>query len=38
MKYLDYIQKICDEYCEFRKQEEDLVLFGGELELQDIKR
>lgn len=36
--YLDYIQRICEEYQEFRKTEDNLVLFGGELELADIKR
>lgn len=36
--YLDYIQNVCDEYADFRKQEDDLVLFGGELELRDIRR
>jgi hypothetical protein len=35
---LDYIQRICEEYQEFRKTEDNLVLFGGELELADIKR
>jgi len=29
---------IYQEYAEFRQQEDDMVLFGGELELQDIKR
>jgi hypothetical protein len=38
VSYLDYIKAISDEYVAYRKQEDDMVLFGGELELQDIKR
>lgn len=37
-KDLDYVNSICQEYKEFRKQEDNLVLFGSELELNDIKR
>lgn len=36
--YIDYIKGICQDYQEFRKVEDNLVLFGGELELNDIKR
>ena len=36
--YLDYLKCISEEYTEFRKVEDDMVLFGGELELSDIKR
>jgi hypothetical protein len=36
--YLDYIQAIYKEYAEFRTQEDNLVLFGSTLELEDIKR
>jgi len=36
--FLDYVKNVCDEYADYRKQEDDLVLFGGELELQDIRR
>lgn len=36
--FIDYIRKICEDYEEFRKTEDNLVLFGGELELNDIKR
>ena len=37
-KYLDYIGNICNEYTEFRQKQDDMVLFGDELELADIKR
>lgn len=37
-KYLDYISNVCHEYTEFRKKQDDMVLFGDELELADIKR
>jgi len=37
-KDLDYVQAICQEYKEYRKQEDNLILFGGELELNDVKR
>jgi hypothetical protein len=37
-KDLDYVNAICQEYKEFRKQEDNLILFGNELELNDIKR
>ena len=36
--FLAYIDRISQEYDEFRKIQDDLVLFGGELELNDIKR
>jgi len=36
--FLDYVKNVCGEYVDFRKQEDDIVLFGGELEMQDIKR
>jgi hypothetical protein len=35
---IDYINNICDEYSAYRADEDNMVLFGGELELQDIKR
>lgn len=35
---IDYIKAISDEYTAFRAEEDNMVLFGGDLELHDIKR
>ena len=37
-QYINYIEGISQDYSAFRQTEDNLVLFGGELELQDIKR
>ena len=36
--YLDYVKGICTEYKDFRQKEDDLILFGEQLVLDDIKR
>jgi hypothetical protein len=37
-EYIDFVKKVCADYEEFRTAEDNMVLFGGELELNDIKR
>ena len=37
-EYIKYVDGICTDYQAFRQTEDNLVLFGDELELQDIKR
>lgn len=36
--FIDYIQSISGEYTAFRAEEDNMILFGGDLELMDIKR
>ena len=37
-EHVDYIQGIFDDYKDYREEEDNLILFGGNLELEDIKR
>lgn len=37
-QYLAYLKSISSDYKEFRAMQDDMVLFGGELELNDIRR
>ena len=36
--HLDFVRSICKEYSEFRKMEDDKILFGQQIVLDDIKR
>jgi hypothetical protein len=37
-QYIDYVNEILNEYASFVEVQENLILFGGETDLKDIKR